>query len=60
MKRDPVVIIVVAMVVTVMLVVGFQVSRRNSGRIASAGANMKGQAAPDFTLDSLDGKTVHL
>lgn len=31
MKRDPVVIIVVAMVVTVMLVVGFQVSRRNSG-----------------------------
>ena len=60
MKRDPVVIIVVAMVVTVMLVVGFQVSRRNSGRNASAGANMKGLAAPDFTLDSLDGKTVHL
>jgi peroxiredoxin len=60
-KRDPVVIIVVAMVVTVMLVVGFQVARRNSGRTASTGDNnMKGQPAPDFTLESLDGKTVHL
>ncbi len=60
MKRDPVVIIVVALVVTVMLVVGFQVARRNSGRIASASTSMKGQTAPDFTLESLDGKTVHL
>jgi peroxiredoxin len=59
-KRDPVVIIVVAMVVTVMLVFGFQAARRNSGRVASAGANMKGQTAPDFTLESLEGKTVHL
>jgi len=60
-KRDPVVIIVVAMVVTVMLVVGFQVARRNSGRTVSAGDNnMKGQQAPDFTLETLDGKTVHL
>jgi peroxiredoxin len=60
-KRDPVVIIVVAMVVTVMLVVGFQVARRNSGRAVGAGDNnMKGQPAPDFTLESLDGKTVHL
>lgn len=60
MKRDPVVIIVVAMVVTVMLVVGFQVARHNSARTVSAGNNMKGQQAPDFTLESLDGKTVHL
>ncbi len=60
MKRDPVVIIVVAMVVTVMLVFGFQMARRNSGRVANAGPSMKGQTAPDFTLESLDGKTVHL
>ena len=60
MKRDPVVIIVVAMVVTVMLVFGFQMARRNSGRVASAGPSMKGQTAPDFELQSLDGKTVHL
>jgi peroxiredoxin len=58
-KRDPVVIIVVAMVVTVMLVFGFQRARR-TGRGVSAGPSMKGQTAPDFTLESLDGKTVHL
>ena len=60
MKRDPIVIIVVAMVVTVMLVFGFQMARRNSGRTASAGPSMKGQTAPDFTLQALDGKTVRL
>jgi peroxiredoxin len=59
-KRDPVIIIVVAMVVTVMLVVGFQVARKDSGKTASAGPSMSGQAAPDFTLQSLDGKTVRL
>ena len=60
MKRDPVVIIVVAMVVTVMLVAGFQVARRNSGHGAPVAASMNGQAAPDFTLETLDGKTMHL
>jgi len=60
-KRDPVVIIVVAMVVTVMLVFGFQMARRSPrGGVADAGPNMKGRTAPDFTLESLDGKTVHL
>jgi peroxiredoxin len=59
-KRDPVVIIVVAMVVTVMIVFGFQMARRNAGQTASAGSSMTGQAAPDFTLESLDGKTVRL
>jgi len=59
-KRDPVVIIVVAMVVTVMLVAGFQVARRNSGHGAPVAASMNGQAAPDFTLETLDGKTMHL
>jgi thiol-disulfide isomerase/thioredoxin len=59
-KRDPVVILVVALVVTVMIVFGFQVARRNSGAAASASPSMIGQAGPDFTLESLDGKTVHL
>jgi len=59
-KRDPVVIIVVAMVVTVMIVFGFQMARRNAGQTASAGPSMTGQTAPDFTLESLDGKTVRL
>src|SRR5947207_6305326 len=48
------------MVVTVMLVFGFQMARRNPGRTTSAGPSMKGQTAPDFTLQTLDGKTVHL
>ncbi len=60
MKRDPVVIIVVAMVVTIMLVFGFQMARRNSGPVRSTGPSMNGTAAPDFTLETLEGKTVHL
>ncbi len=60
MKRDPVVIIVVAMVVTVMLVFGFQMARRNSAVVANAGPSMKGVTAPDFTLESVDGKSVRL
>jgi peroxiredoxin len=59
-KRDPIIIVLVAMVVTVMLVFGFQAAHRNSGRTPDSGLNLKGQAAPDFTLQSLDGKTVHL
>jgi len=59
-KRDPVVIIVVAMVVTAMLVFGIQKVRRNPGQVANAGPNMKGLTAPDFTLESLEGKTVRL
>ncbi len=60
MKRDPVLILVVAMVVSVMIIFGVRMSRRSSDQISSAGANLKGQAAPDFTLQSLDGKTVRL
>jgi peroxiredoxin len=60
-KRDPVVIIVVAMVVTAMLVFGFQMARRSPrGGSPDTGPSMKGQTAPDFALESLDGKTVHL
>jgi thiol-disulfide isomerase/thioredoxin len=58
-KRDPVVLIVVAMIVTVMLVFGFRMARKPSGG-SSAATGMKGQAAPDFALQSLDGKTIHL
>jgi peroxiredoxin len=53
------VIILVAMVVTIMLVFGFQMTRRPSNR-ANAGPSLAGQMAPEFALQSLDNKTVHL
>ncbi len=57
-KRDPVVIIVVVMVVTLMLVFGIRKSRRAVPPTQATTTEMK--IAPDFTLQSLDGKTVHL
>ena len=60
MKRDPVIIIVVALVVSAMLAVGVYKSRRSSGQTKTSETSMKGQLAPDFALQSLDGKTVHL
>jgi peroxiredoxin len=56
-KRDPFVIVVVAVVIALMLVVGLRMARRTQRAPVS---QMKGDAAPDFTLQSLDGKTVHL
>jgi peroxiredoxin len=43
-----------------MLVFGFNVVRNKSGGSSSSGPAATGQPAPDFTLHSLDGKTVHL
>ena len=59
MKRDPFVIIVVAMVVALMLVFGYKLARRARGTTSSI-AQLKGSVAPDFSLQSLDGKTVRL
>lgn len=59
MKRDPFVLIVVAMVISLMLVLGFNMSRKSSAKPA-AGPSMAGNTAPDFTLQALDGTTVHL
>ena len=57
MKRDPFVIVVVAVVIALMLVVGLRMARRTQ---QSPVSQIKGDVAPDFTLQSLDGKTVHL
>jgi peroxiredoxin len=57
-KRDPVVLIIVAMVVAMMLVFGFKLARRSAHGVSS-GAQTK-SIAPDFTLQSLDGKTIRL
>ncbi len=48
------VLVVVALVVALMLYVGFHMARRSAPRIA------KSTVAPDFSLESLDGKSVRL
>jgi peroxiredoxin len=58
-KRDPVVLIMVAIVVAMMLVFGFRLARHSKPGGFSGTAQMSG-TAPDFTLQSLDGKTIHL
>jgi thiol-disulfide isomerase/thioredoxin len=58
-KRDPIVLIIVAMVISLMLVFGFNMARKPAPTEAASNALM-GREAPDFTLQSLDGKTVHL
>jgi len=59
-KRDPVIILVVAMVITIALVFGYQMSRHAPDATANAAVGLQGKAAPDFALQSIDGKTVHL
>jgi len=58
-KRDPAVLIIVAMVVALMLVFTFKLARRSLPGVASGTAQTNG-IAPDFTLQSIDGKTVRL
>jgi thiol-disulfide isomerase/thioredoxin len=60
LKRDPIIIIVAAMVITAMLVFGFHMSRRKSDQARLDGSNLQGKPAPDFALQTLDGKTLRL
>ena len=57
MKRDPVVLVVIAMVVALMLVFGFKLARHSNREIVTGGSH---SLAPDFALQSLDNKTVRL
>ena len=58
MKRDPIILIVVAVVISLMLVFGIQ-KTRHARQVDGAG-KLQGQPAPDFSLASLDGKTLKL
>ena len=58
MKRDPVILIVIAVVISLMLAFGIQKSRHTP--VQSGAGQLQGQPAPDFALASLDGKTVKL
>ena len=59
MKRDPIILIVVAVVISLMLVFGIQKTRHSQPLQGGAG-KLQGQLAPDFALISLDGKTLKL
>ncbi len=63
MKRSPLVILMIAVVGTALLLARFHVARRPRASLASAvrtSLSFNGQMAPDFALESLDGKTVRL
>lgn len=61
MKRDPVVLVFVAVAVSLMLVFGIEAARRSPHHTGAAQvASTPGNLAPDFTLQTLDGKTVRL
>ena len=59
MKRDPVILIVVAVVISLMLVFGIQKTRHSAFQPSGAG-KLQGQLAPDFSLSSVDGPTLKL
>jgi thiol-disulfide isomerase/thioredoxin len=58
-KRNPVALLVVAVVAAAMLFFGFHMARRSDGASASLTLT-KSAPAPDFTLQSLDGKSMRL
>lgn len=57
-KRDPVVLIVIALVISIMLAYG--VRRAHHSPVATPAAKLQGQLAPDFSLPTTDGKTMKL
>src|SRR5438874_4624295 len=58
MKRNPLALVVVAVVVAGMLFVGFRMARRSG--VSRAPRITQATMAPDFTLESLDGKNMRL
>src|SRR5512146_916945 len=61
-RRNAIVILVVVLAVAAMLIGGQYLARKGerSGAPITAGGPKPGTLAPDFTLQSLDGKTVRL
>jgi peroxiredoxin len=60
MRRKPVVIFVVAMVVSLMVLFGAERAGRSAAHHGATRASPESKVAPDFSLQSLDGKTVRL
>ena len=59
MKRDPVILVAVVVVVALMIFFGVHMQHRSSGKAGESTAKVGG-VAPDFTLQTLDGQTVKL
>jgi thiol-disulfide isomerase/thioredoxin len=60
-KRNPVVLVVIALIVALMLWAGIRQTRRKAGPSPEGSATaMKGKVAPDFSLVTLDGKPAKL
>ena len=59
MKRDTSFLVFVAIIVALLLFIGFRAARHPNAA-ASESLDVKGKLAPDFTLDSLNGKPVTL
>lgn len=57
-RRDPVILIVIAMVISIMLVFGIE--RAHRAPVTTTAGKLQGQPAPDFTLNTLDGKKMTL
>ena len=60
MKRNPLVPVVVAAIIAAMLFAGVHAARKNRAAGGSVSADFRGRPAPDFELQSLDGKNMKL